>query len=110
MNAPLAKEQIALLMSDSLTYRMPVVQGTDGTIADSPTGRRSLTQMLSAGFSALLALPRRQAVLNELSSLTDRELADIGLTRGEMSRVFDPRFAEARAHGARQAAQARFAC
>ena len=35
MNAPLNKEQIALLMSDSLTYRSPVVEGTDGTIPDA---------------------------------------------------------------------------
>ena len=40
MNAPLAKEQIALLMSDSLTYRSPVVEGTDG-----PARRRRFGQM-----------------------------------------------------------------
>ena len=98
MNAPLAKEQIALLMSDSLTYRIPVVQGTDGTISDAaPHG---LMQRLGSVVTALLAPMRRRSVLNELSSLSDRELADIGLNRSELDRVFDQRFAEARRRNA----------
>ena len=100
MNAPLAKEQIALLMSDSLTYRSTVVEGTDGTIATANLAPGSLFQRLRGLVSALLAMPRRRAVLDELASLSDRELADIGLNRAELSRVFDPRFAETRKRGA----------
>lgn len=100
MNAPLAKEQIALLMSDSLTYRSTVVEGTDGTIATANPARRSLFQRIGDLVSALLAMPRRRAVLDELSSLSDRELADIGLSRAELSHVFDPRFAETRKRSA----------
>lgn len=96
MNAPLAKEQIALLMSDSLTYRSPVVEGTDGTIVDARTAPHSLTQRIGSFISGLLAMPRRRAVLDELSSLSDRELSDIGLNRHELGRVFDPQFVEAR--------------
>lgn len=95
MNAPLAKEQIALLMSDSLTYRGAVVEGTDGTISDAPASR-SLLQRISSLGSALLARWHRRQVLDELSSLGDRELADIGLNRAELGRVFDKRFAESR--------------
>jgi len=102
MNAPLAKEQIALLMSDSLTYRSPVVEGTDGTIITANAAAPSLLQRIGGWFSGLLAISRRRAVLDELSSLSDRELADIGLNRAELSRVFDPRFAEARARGMAQ--------
>ena len=96
MNAPLAKEQIALLMSDSLTYRSPVVEGTDGTTTDPRPAPRSLTQRIGRFISGLLAMRQRRAVLDELSSLNDRELADIGLNRNELARVFDPQFAEAR--------------
>ena len=95
MNAPLAKEQIALLMSDSLTYRTPVVEGTDGTVAET-IHPRGLLARIGAALSALMAIPRRRAVIDELSSLTDRELADIGLNRSELGRVFDPRFVQAR--------------
>ena len=40
--------------------------------------------------------PRRRAVLDELSSLSDYELADIGLARQNISQVFDPDFARSR--------------
>lgn len=93
MNAPLAKEQIALLMSDSLTYRLSPVQGTDGTVAEA---RRSavarLARRIADAVAYLVALPRRRAVIDELAQLTDRELADIGLSRAELTKVFDPQF------------------
>ncbi len=100
MNAPLAKEQIALLMSDSLTYRSPAVEGTDGTVADATPAPRGLRHRFSAVISGLMTFSRRRAVLDELSSLSDRELADIGLSRAELSRVFDPSFIEARTRDA----------
>ncbi len=100
MNAPLAKEQIALLMSDSLTYRSPAVEGTDGTVADANPAPRGLRHRFGAVISGLMTFSRRRAVLDELSSLSDRELADIGLSRAELSRVFDPHFIEARTRDA----------
>ena len=89
MNAPLAKEQIALLMSDSLTYRAPIVEGTDGTVAEPRPG---LLDRVRGLLAQVAALPRRRAVIDELSMLTDRELADIGLSRSELGQVFNPRF------------------
>ena len=47
---------------------------------------------LLAALRWLVALPRRSAVLHELGQLSDRELADIGLTRADLPRVFDPDF------------------
>lgn len=97
MNAPLAKEQIALLMSDSLTYRTPLVEGTDGTVADPrPTFGQLMMTRVTRAVKDLVALPQRRAVLDELGMLSDRELADIGLSRAELGRVFDRRFVDAR--------------
>ena len=86
MNAPLAKEQIALLMSDSLTYRVSPVQGTAGRIAQP--GQASFSNRVAAAIRYVLELPKRRAVIDELSRLTDRELADIGLTRAGLKQVF----------------------
>ncbi len=97
MNAPLAKEQMALLMSDSLTMRDSYAPGTDGTIAEQrPSGLGRVAALCRNAMAALIEMPRRRAVLDELSVLTDRELADIGLNRAELGRVFDPAFAKTR--------------
>ena len=94
MSAPLAKEQISLLMSDSLTYRMPAVEGTDGTVAEP---RPTFLDRMRGVLAHIAALPRRRAVIDELSMLSDRELADIGLSRADVGRVFDRRFSSSRA-------------
>ncbi len=97
MNAPLAKEQMALLMSDSLTMRDTYAPGTERTVAEQrPSGARRIVTLCRNAMTALIEMPRRRAVLNELSVLTDRELADIGLSRAELGRVFDPAFAKSR--------------
>lgn len=92
MNAPLTKEQIALLMSGSVTHRMP---GVEAARPATP----GLFARIKLAIAQLRELPHRRAVLDELSTLTDRELADIGLNRAELGQVFDPRFAQARQRG-----------
>jgi uncharacterized protein YjiS (DUF1127 family) len=47
---------------------------------------------LRAAFAWLAGALRRQTVIEELGSLSDHELADIGLTRGDIPRVFDSAF------------------
>lgn len=90
MNAPLSADQLALLMSNSLSHSSAVVQAVHPL---------TLGVRLRQFAAYLRSLPQRRSVMNELASLSDRELADIGLHRAEMGRVFDPKFVEARGHG-----------
>jgi uncharacterized protein YjiS (DUF1127 family) len=54
---------------------------------------------LSRFMAAIAGWHRQQAVMREMETLTDRELADIGLTRADLPRVFDPGFAADHARG-----------
>ncbi len=79
MTAPIAKEQLKLLSSTNLTYGTVPVQASRAT---------GLVRMVADAFRWVATWPRRQAVLDELSRLTDRELTDIGLNRAELRSVF----------------------
>ena len=78
MNAHVYKEELELLPTDRISY--------PEHYADA--AHRSATKTgLVARFRAWME--RRNAIA-ELSSLTDRELADIGVVRDELARVFEP--------------------
>ena len=64
--------------------------------ARAPRRPGELANRLVAAVRWLAAMPKRRAVLDELSRLSDHELADIGLTRGDLPRVFDPAFTAGR--------------
>ena len=72
----------------------------DATSQPRPPLASRLLTAVGLGFATLArkiaAHAERRAVLEELSRLSDRELADIGLTRGELLLVFDPGFAAQR--------------
>ena len=58
-----------------------------------PVKTRALGRRV-VGFLAYLAqLPRQLAERDELARCSDRELADMGITRGDIGRIHDPRFA-----------------
>ena len=48
-----------------------------------------------------MTYPQRRALFEQLNAMSDRQLADIGLNRSDLSRVFDADFAEAREAAAR---------
>ena len=86
MNMRVAKEEIALLMPTTLSH-----------YADEPrfgteTAGRGLVARIKAAINWVAELPARHAVLMELNDMSDRELADIGLQRAELTKVFDPAF------------------
>lgn len=73
---------------------------SDFTFADAEISYRAPSRSPKSGPIARLTawlsdMPRRRQVLNELRSLTDHELADIGLSRGDLHRVFEPDFVNA---------------
>lgn len=67
----------------TISYGNAAVQRPAGTSRSSGLG-----QALSSAMKFIASIPSRQAVKNELSRLSDRELADIGLSRSEISTVF----------------------
>ena len=90
MNARVAKEEMALLMPTSLSHY------ADEPRFSAETSPSTLFSKLAAVVAWIIDLPRRRAVLAELNELSDHELADIGLNRAELNRVFDPEFAASR--------------
>ena len=91
MNVRVAKEEMALMIPASLSRFAPAGEH-DGQDARNGT----LFARIGAAVQWLLEMPRRRAVIDELATLSDRELADIGLTRDSLSDVFNLQFAAAR--------------
>lgn len=83
MTTRIAKDEMALLMPHSLGHYFQ----DDAADMPSPTEAPSFSTRIVGAVRWLVNLPRRQAVLAELSLLTDRELADIGLSREDLPAV-----------------------
>lgn len=64
---------------------------------EAPAGRRGLWAWLRGVAQWAAEQPRRRALITELAALSDHELADVGLVRGELHRVFDRDFTQRRA-------------
>ena len=95
MNAPLSKEQLARLAVANVAYHGEYVEGLGAPIA-IPTREGAGERWLRAWKTRFAAYRERRAVINELCELSDRELEDIGLSRADLHRVFDPDFARSR--------------
>jgi uncharacterized protein YjiS (DUF1127 family) len=96
MNAPISK--------DHFNYSLGNLSYVDYAYDEPPvpvvkTEKGGVRQWLSMTVAALAEWRRRRATLREMDMLTDRELSDIGLTRSDLPRVFDPAFAADRARG-----------
>ncbi len=88
MTARVAKEEMALLLPNSLSNYAAFAPGE----AEAFRPQNGFVQKLADALRWMVELPRRRAVMDELNTLSDHELSDIGLTRSELSRVFDPTF------------------
>lgn len=77
-------------MNDHVVY-LPSTMSYSNTAVKRPIGTSRSSGLEAALMKAvrfIASIPNRQAVKNELSRLSDRELADIGLSRSEISHVF----------------------
>jgi uncharacterized protein YjiS (DUF1127 family) len=95
----------ALTTKDQFTFSLGNASYVDHSYSeyDEPaavvvkTPRHRLGRWLRNIVAAFAEWRRRQVVLQEMAMMTDRELADIGLSRSDLARVFDPAFAADRA-------------
>jgi uncharacterized protein YjiS (DUF1127 family) len=90
MNAYLRRDEIAIQRSDSLSHYFK--DNPDDYMPQVEEQRPHFFARLSAVLHWLKEISHRRAVIDELDSLSDRELADIGLTRMNLLRVFDEDF------------------
>lgn len=88
MTAHFTREQTVFLPSDDHMSRR--------VGAAVRPGESWFDRAVRGGMARLRGTFHRRAVLRELNALSDRELADIGLARGELDRVFESDFVPAR--------------
>lgn len=96
MSATVAKDGLTFVMLASLSSAGLIANPTmDSYRSEAPSP--SLMDRVAGVAKWVREMPRRQSVIEELSGLSDHELADIGLSRCELNSVFDQSFAAKRA-------------
>lgn len=93
MNAYVGRDEIAVQRSDSLSHYF---KDEPGYMPQPEAEQPHFFARLGKFLHWLAEMPQRRAVIDELTSLSDHELADIGLTRCDLPRVFDDEFAAER--------------
>jgi uncharacterized protein YjiS (DUF1127 family) len=93
MNAYAGKDEIAIQRAESLSHYFK----DDANYMPQPEQEAPhFFARLGNLLHWLAEFPKRQAVMDELASLSDHELSDIGLTRSDLPRVFEQDFAAER--------------
>jgi uncharacterized protein YjiS (DUF1127 family) len=115
MDARITKEETALLLNlapsprarEVEVIRLAAMRARDEAIGQALTrGVAALWRGLRAVALFIAEYPRRRAMFDQLQGMSDRELADIGLERADLARVFEEDFAIGRTVAARKAATA----
>ncbi len=90
MSAPIAKSQMAFelpkLSYIDTSWEEPTVQPARETVEES-----GFTAWIAARIADIGVWRAKSRSFAELNSLSDRELYDVGLNRGDLDRVFDDR-------------------
>jgi uncharacterized protein YjiS (DUF1127 family) len=90
MNARVSPEELALQLPSTMSHYF---RDEEADMPRVSPARPGMIARLRSLLAWIAEMPKRQAVLDELRLLSDHELEDIGLSRFELGRVFDPRFA-----------------
>lgn len=88
MSAPLTKDQLTFSLGN-VSYIGPYYEDVQERPHLQGGG---FGEWIVARARAIGAWFEKQAALRELEVMSDRELADIGLARADLRRVFDPGF------------------
>ena len=89
MTAPITKDQLAFSLGN-LSY-------IDANYDEQPASPHASPK--HSVLAWLRQWRQRRQVVSELALMSDRELSDIGLSRADLPRVFDPAFASDHARG-----------
>lgn len=103
MDAHITKAEAALLlpaatptsrrMAEIEALRLAAIAARDEAIANAVwQAIRGTGRALAVLLRAVAAFPERLSTYHALSGLTDRELRDIGMSRYDISRIFEPGF------------------
>lgn len=84
MSAPIAKSQFAFELPN-LTYVDTSLEEANLRAPVAPRKRHGLSALLAA----FAAWREKRATVRELEAMSDRDLADIGLNRADIGRIFD---------------------
>jgi uncharacterized protein YjiS (DUF1127 family) len=100
MNARIAKDEVSILFPTNASYANPAAdaerQVSQAHEAEVNRKFAGFGRAVIRAVTWVAELPRRRAVLGELQMMSNRELADIGLTRAELPHIFDAEFVAAR--------------
>ncbi len=91
MSAPMTKSQMALVLP-KLSYIDTRWEEPEVQPRSEPVRQHRFASWLARRVEAFHAWRARAQAMVELNSMTDRELLDVGLTRGDFTRIFDDRF------------------
>ncbi len=83
------KDELAFAAAPAMTHYFQDEPEVRASFAPARTG---LAARFRAALRWIVEMPQRHAAMAELSALSDHELADIGLNRGDLRFVFDPAF------------------
>ncbi|MGA3401135.1 MAG: DUF1127 domain-containing protein [Acetobacteraceae bacterium] len=85
----------ALTSKSQFAFELPNLTYIDASLEEANFRAPAVPSQphgLSAWIAAFRAWREKQVAINELEMMSDRELADIGLNRADVHRVFDDAF------------------